>query len=162
MPFKINGFSIGQDLDLSIRDSRGNIINWFQMGHGMEFDANRDDVELKVTPITSGGKPLFDTLPAGWSGRIVFTRVDGSVSNLFAALDQNFYALGRREFFTFFVSILNRDGSTDQYQFTRVSMSRASFGNFRADKEVDQTITWRAQELISNSGLLPPIVGFGP
>src|SRR5262249_20996269 len=161
MPLKINGFNVGQDLSLSIRDDRGTVVGAWQLGHMIDFDANADDVELKITPVTNGGLPLFDRSPNGWHGSINFVRADGTIANMFAAMDSNFYRFGRRTWFTMQTSILNRDGSVDKYSWTRCSFSRPKFGRFQADKEVDTGFNFRAQQMLNASGIVPLLVGVG-
>jgi hypothetical protein len=157
--FVINGYTIGQDIQVSLQDDAGNFVaDVGQLGHLMEFEATQEDTELRIIPITNGGVPLIDTLPHGWTGRMTFTRINGALDNLWAAIQNNFYA-GRRQHFQIGVSVVNRDGTTDTYTFIQVSFSKPSFGNFRADKEVDQTVTFRSQNMINTSGVLPP-VGF--
>ena len=157
MPFVINGFNVGQDISISIQDDTGVVVDSSQLGHLMEIDATMEDTELRVIPISNNGLPLFDTLYHGWSGRMTFTRMNGALDNLLTALENNFFNTGRRQKFTLNCTILNRDGSVDQYVFTQVTLSRGGFGNFRADKEVDQVFSFRAQNLINTSGVVPPV-----
>lgn len=144
----INGFNIGQDVSVSIADDLGNSFPADILGLLMEVDARATDTMIKVTPISGGGRPLFARIPAGWSGRMTFTRTNGSLQNLIAGLESAFYNGGIIIQYNFSMNVLNRDGTVDRYTFVNAQFEKPSFGAFRADKEVDVPIEFVASELI--------------
>ena len=148
---KINGFNIGQDAQITITADNGQAFPAEQLGHLMEFEADWDDTEIKVVPITHGGKPLYDVIPHGITGRMSFTRMNGALSAVFADLMNDFYDNGLRHKFKISVRVLNRDGTVDTYLFDECSISKAKFGNFRADKEVDQSFSFRSQNMTTTA-----------
>jgi hypothetical protein len=161
MPFTVNGVNVGEDLDLSLRDDKGAVVSAWQLGHLLEFSANPDDMLIKVTPITNGGRVVFDRVPGGWNCSVQFARNTGQIASLIAAMDYNFYNFGRHPYFTAFTSILNRDNSVDQYSWTRLVIHKGGFGGFRKGREVEQPLQFACQELLNASGVFPFLVGVG-
>lgn len=159
MPVTIgnNAFNIGQDAYIAILDDEGNQIPLYGLGHVINFTATQDDVELKVIPIELGGLPLFATLPQGWTGKVSLVRYSNALDNVLAQIESDFYNNGVLHYFTIKLAITNRDGSVDQYTFHNVALSKGDFGNFQADKEVDQSFAFRAQTFTNDSGVLPII-----
>lgn len=158
----INGsFNIGQDVSVTMQHNEsGVIIPTFLLGHLMEVDATQDDTILKVIPITNGGRPKLNTVYYGWTGHMMFTRYNGNLTALLAALEKNFYNFRQMSHFTIQATVVNRDGTTDQYTWTNAVLSRGTFGNWRADKETDQRIEFmsEAMEQTGGAGALIPLL----
>jgi hypothetical protein len=152
--FTINdSFNIGQDVSLSLQHlESGVVIPITAFGHLMEFDATQEDRDLIIIPITDGGKPKLNVVYQGWSGHMIFTRVNGIFTGLFAALEANFYNARQLSHFAIQATVLNRDGSTDQYLWSNTILHRATGGNWRADKEVDQRVEFRADSMVVTGG----------
>lgn len=153
MAFLINGFNIGQDMSLTFQDDFGDNFPADLLGHMTDFEATEDDKLVTVVPITNGGRRLDARIPFGYTGRITFSRVNGNFTNLFVTLNQMFYTSGRIPYFTLFANVLNRDGTINQYMFRQVQFQKAGVGNFRADKEVDMSVDFVAQDMLQADGL---------
>lgn len=152
MALTINNFNIGQDLSVVIQSDSGLVIPACTLGLLMDFDVTADDVMLKIVPICNGGMPIYNTIWQGWSGKLTFTRFNGAITNMIAQLMNDFYNSGAMPHFSISCSVLNRDNSVDQYLFTGVVWTKPTFGNFKADKEVDQTLNFQAQNMIATAG----------
>jgi hypothetical protein len=157
----INGFNIGVDASITIADSFGDIFPAEALGHVMEFDSESEDVEVKVVPISFGGVPIYQTLFSGIRGRLMFTRVSGSFQSMIISLMNAYHDAGIMPFFSITQTVVNRDLSTDEYLYIGGQWVRPRFGNYRATKEVDLTLEFRAQRMIGTGGLTPFLVGLG-
>lgn len=153
-PFTISSsFNIGQDVSLVLQHlESGVVLPAVALGHLMEFDARQEDRDLVVIPITNGGKPLLNVVYQGWSGHFMFTRVNGLFTSIFAAIERNFYVSRVMSHFAIMATVLNRDGSTDQYLWPICILNRATQGNWRADKETDQRVEFRADSMVLTGG----------
>lgn len=148
MALTINSFNVGSNLSVQISDDFGDIFSADQLGHLTDFDATSEATVITIRPITNGGKVIHRRIPGGWIGRLMFERYSGAMINLIAGLDALFYATGLDPAFAIGCVILNPDGSTDKYTFTQVKFNRESFGNFRGNSNVPQSLPFNAQELI--------------
>jgi hypothetical protein len=151
----LNGYNVGTDVSLSISDPYGDVFPAEALAHVTEFDAESDDVEIKVTPISFGGVPIYQTVWNGTRGRIMFARVNGSFQSMIVSLMDSYYDLGTIPFFTITQTVMNRDGTIDQYMFVGCQWVKPRFGNYRATKEVDLSLDFRAQRVILTGALTP-------
>ena len=153
--FSINGnFNIGQDISVILQHlESGVIIPAAVLGLMTEFDANQEDTVLKVIPITNGGRPLLNTVYYGWKGHMMFTRNNGNLTALLATLEANFFNATQLAHFSIQTTVINRDGTTDQYLFQNAVLSRGTQGNWRADKETDMRVEFDASSMIVTGGL---------
>ena len=149
----VNGFNIGTDLRFVIQDSFGDVFSDAQMAHLTDFTSKSEDTVAKVTPITTGGVPIFQTLWNGNSGTIKFVRVGPSFQQIFMDLQAAYYNAGIISQMTIAASVRNRDGSIDEYLYTGVQFSKPVFGNYTALKEVDMTVDFMAS-LLTATGTL--------
>lgn len=147
MTFALAGFNIGQDVSLVIQSSGGDIVQVSDLGHLMDFDADATDVKLKVIPITNGGLPINQTIPAGWRGSLMFTRVNGALTQFIIDTQNAFFDSGIIQQFSLMASVVNRDSTVDEYLWSGVQFEDGKFGNFRTDKEVDQRLNFTASRL---------------
>jgi hypothetical protein len=148
----INGFNVGTDASLVISDQYGDLFPAESLGHLIDFESETIDHELEVIPITLGGVPIFQTIWAGAQGKMSFARYNGGLTNMILALSQAYFTQGIIPQFSITLNILNRDGSIDEYLFQGVQWNRPRFGNFRAQKEVDQSIDFKASQMIVMGG----------
>lgn len=151
----VNGFNIGTDCSVVISDSFGDLFPAEALGHLIEFEAETMDHELEVVPITLGGAPIFQTIWAGARGRMSFARYNGVLTQFILSLMAAYHELGIIPQFSITENVLNRDGTVDEYLFTGVQFNKPRFGNFRAQKEVDQTIEFRASRMIGVGAITP-------
>lgn len=162
MAFQINGYNIGTDASVSIQHvESGIVLPVALLGHLMELQFDQEDTVIRVVPISNGGKPLYNVVYLGWRGHLMLTRLNGALTAIMSALEKDYFDNGHLNHFNMLVTVLNRDGSTDQYLFTAGVMSRHQGGNFRADKEVDQRVEVQFQRMILTAGIaaLFPIIG---
>lgn len=155
--FVLNGFSIGTDFSATMLDNFGDIFPLDSLGFLMEFDSESMDREIEVVPISQGGVPIFMTIWAGVRGRMMFTRTNGNFQNLIMDLMNAYFSNGVTPVFTIQATILNRDGSFDEMQYSGVQLSKPRFGNYRAEKEVDQQVEFRAS-LATRTGAAAPFL----
>lgn len=152
--FGVNGsFNIGQDISVVWQHlDSGIVIPTFLLGHVTEFDASQDDTILRVIPITDGGRPKLNTVYHGWTGHMIFARYNGNLTGIMAALEKNFYDNRQMSHWNIMATVVNRDGSTDQYLWNNGVLGRGTQGNWRADKETDMRIEFQAESMVVTSG----------
>ncbi len=149
----LNGFNIGSDLSVVISNDAGDVFPATDLGLLEMVEATVDTEILKVTAITRGGKPLYQSIPNGVSGSMRFTRANGSLFSIFVILQQAFYTAGILPQWTITCTVLNRDGTTDEYMFEGVVFGKPQFGSFDEIKEVKQTFDFNAQQITSTTAL---------
>lgn len=157
----VNGFNIGVDVSLTIADSFGDIFPAEALSHITEFDSESADVEVKVTPLSFGGVPIFQTLWNGVHGRFMFARTNGAMQSMIISLMSAYHDAGIIPYFSITETVQNRDLTTDEYLYIGCQWVRPRFGNYRSTKEVDITLEFRAQRLIATGGLSPFLTGIG-
>lgn len=146
------GYNVGTDASVTIADQFGDVFPADLLGHLMEFDSEADDTELKIVPITNGGVPIFQTIPGGYSGNMQFTRVNGAFQAMVAELYGLYHSQGLITQLSISVSVLNRDGSVDEYLFSNCQIKKPRFGNFRHEKEVDMRLGFSASLMTISGG----------
>lgn len=146
------GYNIGVDLSVACSDDQGDSFPLQALGHVMDFDSDADDTEIKIVPISNGGKPLFQTVWAGGHGRIMFTRVNGNLQNMILQLMAAYHGIGLIPQFSLATAILNRDGSVDEYLYSGVQWNKPRFGNYKALKEVDQALDFSWSDCVMTGG----------
>lgn len=157
MAFLTNGFNIGTDISLTITNNYGDILPLDFLGLVMEFDSESLDRELDVVPISDGGVPLFMTIPAGWRGRMMFTRTNGRFQEFWAEIFNAYHQNGIIPIWTLIASVLNRDGGIDDYLYSGAQFSKPRPGNYRSEKEVDMQMEFRAS-LMTSTGVVVPVL----
>jgi hypothetical protein len=115
---------------------------------------------LKIEPITDGGRSINENVYTGWNGTMNFTRVNGSLTALFSALEQNYYA-GIRVHWDIAITVQNIDGTLDEYLHHMCSIGRPGFGAFRSRQPVEQALAWEARTMIVTAGPAPLIPSLG-
>lgn len=152
--FGINGsFNIGQDISVVLQHlESGVIVPAVLLGHLTEFDASQEDTVLRVLPITDGGRPKYNTVYYGWRGHMIFARNNGNMTGILAAMEANFYKARQMSHWSIQATVINRDGTTDQYLFKNGVLSRGTQGNWRADKEVDIRLEFQSESMVVTSG----------
>jgi hypothetical protein len=155
----INGFNVGTDAQVSIADNFGDIFTAEQMGHLTALDSTAEDSPLKVTPITNGGVPIYQTIWNGVSGTMTFVRNGPPFGQLIIDLMQAYYISGIIPQFSMAVNVRNRDGSIDEYMYTGMQFSKPSFGNYQGVKEVDMKTNFVASQLMTTGSALSFLTG---
>ncbi len=139
-----NAFSIGTDLSCSLTDPVAGINrNLDEFGHLEEFRATAIDKEIEIVPISRGGVHLYRTLWAGAEIEIKWSKVYGALQYFWAALQNNYFDLHSFTSFLANASVLNRDGTIDEFNFTACEPSKPNFGDFAGTKPVDNTLKLR-------------------
>lgn len=154
-----SGFNIGTDIGVAVTDNFGDSFPIDALGHLMDFDSKADSSIIKITPITRGGKPIFQTVWNGGTGSIQLTRVNGNLQAMTLELMSAYHQTGIIPVFSIQTSILNRDGTIDEYLYTGVQWETPDFGNFRALKEVDQRMAFMWSDCVKTGGAPPFLTG---
>jgi len=153
------GFNIGTDANVAVSDNYGDSFPIDALGHMMDFDSEAAASIVKITPITRGGIPLFQTVWNGGSGRITFARVNGNLQAMILELMDAYHSAGIIPLFTLTLSILNRDNSIDEYLYSGVQWDATHLGNFRALKEVDMSLPFMWAQCVKTGGAPPFLTG---
>ncbi|HTI81733.1 MAG TPA: hypothetical protein VL614_14895 [Acetobacteraceae bacterium] len=144
MAISIQGFNVGTDASFVITDNFGDIIMDSDMGYLDDFSTESTDIDLKVTPITTGGVPIYQTIWNGGTGSATYTRFGPTFQQIFMDLMASYYGSGTIPQFALQLDVRNRNGQVDSYQYSGMQFTRPRFGNFRATREVDMRfgINW--------------------
>lgn len=152
---KINGFNLGTDVRFAIKDDYGDVFSDQMLGHLQSFDVRSDDSVVKVTPITFGGMPVYQTAWNGNSGSMRFVRTGPQFSRFILDQMNAFHDGGIITQFTIAWTVRNRDGSTDQYTASGVQWTRPEHGKFAGLREVDMTLNFNASRIQATGALTP-------
>lgn len=155
----INGFNLGVDASVVMSNNFGDVFPLEALGHVMDVETDAEDTEVKIVPITGGGKPIFQTCWNGGRGKFSFARVNGNFQKMILELMAAYHNSGIIPVFAVSLSILNRDSSVDEYLYTGVQVNKPRFGNYRALKEVDQALDWVWSDCIATGGLTAFLTG---
>lgn len=146
-----NSFNIGTNLNFVVSDQYGDTFSASDLGNLMSMDLTLDMHQLKVTPITNGGYPIYQSIPNGLTGSMDFVRVNGNITSMFTMLYNAFYTAGTLPQFTMSISVLNGLGNVDQYTLPNLVFHNPDFGRFSGISEVSQKIEFSASTIIANS-----------
>ena len=155
----INGFNVGTDVTFTLQDQFGDVLSAAMMGHLIEFESQSNDKPIEVTPITTGGVPIYQTVWNGVSGDMRFARVNGVFQQVFSDLMSAYYVAGIIPVMTLQTRVRNRDGSVDTYVHTGFQFSKPRFGSFAATREVDLRVSWMASVMVAKSGTGSALLG---
>lgn len=145
----IQGYNVGSDVSFAITDQYGDIFSEDMLGHLTMFNMRSTDVKMKVTPISNGGVPIFQTVPNGLTGTMGFVRTGPSFQQLKMELDAAYFTSGTITQFRVSMNIRNRDGSVDSLLVTGVQFNDWDFGDFRGTKEVDLRVGFQGGQVFS-------------
>lgn len=151
----INGYNVGTDISLIISDEFGDVFPADVLGHVMEFNSRSEDTLLKVSPISNGGIPIYQTLWAGHSGKLSFTRVNGALASMIISMMNAYHQAGIIPQWAIQAGVLNRNGQVDQYLWQGLQWSKPDLGDFRHEKEVTMSLDFSASVLNITGGALP-------
>lgn len=157
----LNGYNVGTDISVTISNDLGDVFPANNIGHMMRFESTFIFEELKIVPISNGGRPLFESIPNGITGSMEFTRYNGAQVGIWAALQSAFYDSGVLPHWTILAAVTNRDLTVDDYVWNGVVFSRPQFGNFDGIRDVTQSLEWSASYLSTpaNFAALVPALG---
>lgn len=151
----MSGYNVGTDIRFAITDQFGDLFTDDMLGHLMEFESESEDTLLKITPITTGGIPIYQTIWNGIRGNMLFTRFDGAMQQIIMDLMSSYYSSGIIGQLSIAAYARNRDQSVDEYLYTGVQFARPRFGNWRPTKEVDMRIDFHASQVVGTGTLVP-------
>lgn len=154
-----NSFNIGTDFSATISDDYGDTFPISDLGDLTDVDLTFDMHQLKVTPITNGGIPIYQSIPNGLSGNMTFVRVNGNITSMFTALYQAFYGEGLLPHFTLSIDVLNHGGQVDSYILPGLVFHNPDFGNFSGIQEVSQKLSFSAPTIQSTTNLASILAG---
>jgi hypothetical protein len=157
--FSLAGYNVGTDISVTISDIYGDVFDAQMLGHLMEIDIEAEDTELKIIPITNGGRPIYQTIPGGYSGNMMFTRVNGNFQAMVVELYNAYHDIGLITQLSITTNVLNRDGTVDEYLLSNAQIKKPRFGNFRHEKEVDMRLGFSASVLTISGGASPFLSG---
>lgn len=146
-----NGFNVGTNIDFVVSDQFGDTFHASDLGDLMSIDLTMDMHQIKVTPITNGGYPMYQAIPNGITGSMEFVRVNGNITSMFTTLYNAFYAAGVLPQFSMSISVLNPGGNVDQYTLPNLVFHSPDFGRFAGINEVTQKIEFNASTIISTT-----------
>jgi len=147
MAINIQGFNVGTDAAFAITDPYGDIFVDDSLGYMMDFESQSQDINIKITPITQGGIPVYQTIWNGVQGSMMITRTGPTFQQLFMDLMESYYLQGMIPQFSLGLHVRNRNGTVDEYLYSGLQFSRPRFGNFRGTKEVDMRTDFHASLL---------------
>ncbi len=151
-------FNIGTDASILISDQYGDIFSAADLGDLMTINVNFDLHLLKVVPITNGGIPLYKAIPNGLTGHMDFVRNDGSITSIFTSLYNAFYTAGVTPSFSITITVLNHQGTSDEYIIPSAVFHAPTFGEFSGITEVRQKIEFSGPTILSTSMVLSNIL----
>ena len=149
------GYNIGTDASVVVQDNFGDAFPLDALGHVMDIDTDATDTAIKIVPISNGGIPVHQVVWEGGTGYFSFTRVNGNLNQMILDLMQAYHQNGIIPQFTLSISVMNRDGTVDEYLYTGVQFTKPRFGNFKAMKEVDQRLDFLWSDCIATGGSQP-------
>ena len=147
-----NGFNVGTDAAVTITDDYGDVFTAQQLGLLTDFRSAAESVELKVTPVTGGGIPVYQTLWNGVTGSMTFVRQGPAFQAFFLETILAYHTGGIIQQFGLSMEVQNRDGSVDEYLLSGVQFNKPDFGNYMALKEVDMSLAFNASIMTKVGG----------
>lgn len=140
-------------MNFALRDQYGDVLSASMLGHLIEFESQSNDKPLEVTPITTGGIPIYQTVWNGVGGDMRFARVNGVFQQVFSDLMAVYFSSGIIPQMTLQTQVRNRDGSVDTYMHVGFQFSKPRFGSFSATREVDLRVGWMSSTMVSKTGI---------
>lgn len=140
MAISIQGFNVGTDVSFVITDNFGDVIMDSDMGYLDDFSTESTDVDLKITPITNGGIPVYQTIWNGGTGSLTYTRFGPTFQQVFMDLAASYHGSGIIPQFALAMDVRNRNGSVDSYNYSGMQFTRPRFGDYRATREVQMRV----------------------
>jgi hypothetical protein len=129
-------FNIGRDLTISV-SVNGNVIQQF----GLHIDTHFTPqwTEAKVRPTNNGGVFVARAIFGGYEVTLQFARVNGVGDDLAQWLEDNFKAGGADPDISMLETVVNSDGSRNQYNYINGTIIPTDGGSFKGVDEVNQT-----------------------
>ncbi len=149
----VNGFNVGTDVSFAFADQYGDLFSDDMLGHLTEFSSQSEDNVIKVTPISNGGIPIYQTIWNGISGRLGFVRTGPAFTQLFIDLANAYYQGGIISQFSISANVRNRDGTVDSYLYSGVQFTQPRNGDFRSTREVSLEVGFRASLLTATGSI---------
>ena len=153
------GYNVGTDASIVMQDNWGDTFPLTDLGHVMDIDTKATDTAIKIVPISNGGIPIHQVVWEGGTGSLMFTRVNANFQQMILDLMNAYHQNGIIPQFSLSLSILNRDGTVDEYLYTGVQFTKPDFGNFKAMKEVDQKVDFVWSQCVSTGGTAAFLAG---
>ncbi len=166
MAFVYNGVNIGQDLyqvqfsTVSLGGVPGGLtFSSDLLGQLMDFSAREMNTEIDVVPINGQGRGIYDNIPHGMQGNIVWTRSNAAIDSMNAMLMNGFFKSIKRVLFNIYTFVLDRNGVPQMFTFTNASLSDFEFGKYEGKKEVVQSVKFRADNMLDQNQLALSVLG---
>jgi hypothetical protein len=132
-------FSLGKDVSVVVIAPNGQRLD---LSIVTEFTARQTIQNVKIMPLN--GPPQAYHLPSGWEGTITIDRANGIADRAFAEIERQFWAGGSFGTGTIYQFVTERDGSQAGFQYNNATMHLAETGDWKAESQVRQTVSFFA------------------
>jgi hypothetical protein len=146
-----NGMNVGTDASVTFLCSNGTTFRAEDIGNLTDFNFTFKDTPITCRPISNQGQPIVEVVPHECDAKMTFTRFNSFVTDIYLNYRTQWF-LGNRISYTIQVVVRNRDGGVDTYLFTGCKPTGGGFGDFRAEKAVDQPLNWICANVTKNGG----------
>lgn len=133
-----NAFNVGRDVSLTIFTSTG-IIGTAGLS---SFTSAPMTAEIKDVRLNGRMYPAY--LPEGWGGSFEFTRIDSSLDDYFASMEDGYYGGQDLPSATITETITELNGSITQYRYTDVAIKFGDAGNKAGNTAIKQKVDFMA------------------
>ncbi len=153
----VGDYNKGQNIILSITTDTGQVIPAAALGLVMKFDLKLENTKQKLVPISHGGIARKRNIPEGWMGSIRWARVNGNVMRFVLTLVNDFRKTGNIRLFSLNITVVNPDGTTDEYLAKNCTIGDFDSGSWEANKEVEQELPFECED-VEEVSLNTPII----
>lgn len=136
----INGFTVGKDVTVTIVTAGGVV----QFRNFTQFESRQMTKDTSSHGMDGVVRWLY--IPGGWEGSMMYDRMDGTLDNFFAQLEENYYNGQPINAITIDEVITEVDGSVNAFQYIGAQMKLQNAGRKRGDDKVEQEVSWSASK----------------
>ena len=140
----VAGFSVGHDVTVTVVNPLTGAIITF--GNITDFDSQEDTKAVESTPLSA--PPAFGEIPHGWKLAFTIDRVDPTVDDFFAALEQAYWSGLNIPGSTGPEYIQEKNGTVTQYTYVGVAFKLDTAGSKRSQDKVTIKVAARASQRI--------------
>lgn len=157
MPGLFTTFSIGKDQIVTIEIDNANSavvlgatikgFNAMDLGILERFHAQPIGDELKSTPATQGGVPVYRNIQSGWEGEFEFARTGMAGDLLQQLLQESYHGASGAVLVTINHTVFDPQGAAGgdaKFAYPKAILRMADAGEWRAEEKVIQKWTFKA------------------
>lgn len=134
-----SGLNIGKDARFDVVMANGLL----SLPTLLKFTAKKNNKKLTIKPLN--GLPIhLNFQEEGWSGEFTVSRADGTLDSYFAQFEATYYANGNQPTGNIQQTVNEVDGTVSTYQFQGVCLYFDDAGDYEAEKNVEQKVSWAA------------------